>query len=207
MLTAIRFAAMITVVFALCGPARAQAVPPPASIAPAAPAVRVDKMTIDNGPARTVKYYVTGGSAQLQALVRRVEWVENELSVIDQLQLLKLDTVVNERRVAAFRTTQLTAPFFATGFLPLPITTDSGGYGESALQIALGRQMVCEATPEAALQMIGLLEQMQTALESQLKTLPPQEVKAAQGPVDALGQRMATLPRVAAPPPNLALAS
>src|SRR5206468_4273786 len=113
-----------------------------------------------------------------------------------------LDTVVNERRVAAFHTTQLTHPFYTPGFFPLPIATESGGYGESSLQIALGRQMVCEATPEAALQMIGFLEQMQTELDAQLKALPPQEKKAAQGPIDALRPRVAALARSDVAPPR-----
>src|SRR4051812_46063816 len=84
----VRYAAIIAVFFAVCGATLAQ------PIAPAGSGVTINKVVIDNGPARTVKYYVTGGSPRLQALVRRVEWVENELSVIEQLQLLKLDTVV-----------------------------------------------------------------------------------------------------------------
>src|SRR5262245_21514742 len=95
-----RFAGILAVISAACGPARAQAIAPPSS------GVTIDKMVIQNGLARTVKYSVTGGSPRLQALVRRVEWVENELGVIEQLQLLKLETVINERRVAAVRTAQ-----------------------------------------------------------------------------------------------------
>src|SRR6266852_6328778 len=149
MLSPFRFAGIITVIFAVCGPARAQQIAPPGS------GVTIDKIVIDNGPAHTVKYFVKGGSPQLQALVRRVEWAENELSVIEQLQLLKLDTVVNERRVAAFRTAQLTNPYGSPGFIPVSFPIDIGGDGESSLQRALGRQLASEATPEAALQMIG----------------------------------------------------
>jgi hypothetical protein len=134
-------------------------------------------------------------------LVRRVEWAENELSVIEQLQLLKLDTVVNERRVAAFRTAQQTSPYYPPAFMPPPAATGDGGDGGSSLQRALQEQLVCAATPDAALQLIGFLEQMQTLLEAELKALPPQEKKAVQGPVDALRPRLDALPRREAPPP------
>ena len=107
-----RFAAIIIATVAVCGSVRTQELAPPGS------AVSINKITIHGPFSQTVKYYVTGGSPRLQALVRRVEWAENELSVIEQLQLLKLDTVVNERRVAAFRTEQLTNPYYPPGFMP-----------------------------------------------------------------------------------------
>ena len=196
MLSPFRFAGILTVIFAVCGPARAQELAPPGS------GVSVQKLAVDNGLAHTVKYFVKGGSPRLQALVRRVEWAENELSVIEQLQLLKLDTVVNERRVAAFRTAQVTNPDYPPGFIPLSIATVNGGDGDSSLQRALKWQLAHEATPEAALQLIGFLEQMQTQLDAELKALPPQEKKAAQGPVDALRPRLAALPRRDVPPPR-----
>ena len=196
MLSPLRLAGIITVIFAVCGSATAQ------QIAPAGSGVTIDKVVVDNGPAHTVKYFVTGGSPQLQAVVRRVEWAENELTVIEQLQLLKLDTVVNERRVAAFRTEQLTNPYYPPGFIPLAIATDNGGDGASSLQRALKWQLASEATPEAALQLMGFLEHLQTDLDAQLKALPPQEKKAAQGPIDALRPRLAALPRRDVPPPR-----
>src|SRR5262249_39195869 len=110
MLSQFRFAGIITVIFAVCGPARAQELAPPGS------GVSIHKQVIEGAFSQTVKYYVKGGSPGLQALVRRVEWTENELIVIEQLQRLKLDTVVNERRVAAFRTAQLTNPYYPPGF-------------------------------------------------------------------------------------------
>jgi hypothetical protein len=187
MLSPLRFAGIITVILAVCGLASAQ------QIAPKGSGVTIDKMVVDNGPAHTVKYFVKGGSPRLQALVRRVEWTENELSVIEQLQLLKLDTVVNERRAAAFRATQLTTPYFPPGFIPASFVTDNGCDGTSALQRALTGQLAYEATPQAALQLIGFLEQQQTQLDAELKALAPQEKKAAQGPVDALRPRLAAL--------------
>src|SRR5438105_268541 len=196
MLSPLRFAGIITVIFAVCGPARAQA------IVPAGSGVKIDKMVVDNGLAHTVKYFVTGGSPRLQALVRRVEWAENELSVIEQLQGLKLDTVVNERQVAAFRTAQLTNPYYPPGFIPPALATDNGCGGASCLQRALTGQLAYEATPQAALQLIGFLEQQQTELDAQLKALPPKDKKAAQGPVDALRQKVAALPRSDGPAPQ-----
>jgi hypothetical protein len=133
-------------------------------------------------------------------VVRRVEWAENELSVIEQLQRLKLDTVVNERRVAAFRTAQLTSPYYLPGFIPPYFATDIGGDYGSPLQWALQGQLAYQATPQAALQLIGFLEQLQTELDAELKALPPKEKKAAQGPVDALRPRVAALPRGEVPP-------
>jgi hypothetical protein len=195
----LRFAVIITVIFAVCGSARAQQIAPPGS------GVTIDKVVVENGLAHTVKYFVKGGSPRLQALVRRVEWTENELSVVEQLQLLKLDTVVNERRVAAVRTSQLTNPYFPPGFIPPPIATDYGCYGPSSLQRALTGQLAYEATPQAALQLIDFLEQQQTQLEVELKALPPQEKKAAQGPIDALRQRVAALPRGDVPPRAVSL--
>ena len=196
MLSPLRFAGIITVIFAVCGSGRAQ------QIAPAGSGVTIDKVVVDNGAAHTVKYAVTGGSPQLQAVVRRVEWAENELSVIEQLQLLKLDTVVNERRVAAFRTAQLTNPDYPPGFLPPSLAPNYGGAGASSLQSALKRQLACEATPEAALQLIGFLEHLQTQLDAELKALPPEEKTAAQGPIDALRPRVAALARSDVAPPR-----
>ncbi len=192
MLSPFRFAGILTVIFAVCGSASAQELAPPGS------GVSIHKLVISTSSSHTVSYFVKGGSPRLQALVRRVEWAENELSVIEQLQLLKLDTVVNERRVAAFRTAQLTNPGYPPGFIPLSSTT---GNGASSLQRAFQRQLAYEATPEAALQLIGFLEQMQTQLDAELKALTPQEKEAAQGPIDALRARVAALPRCAVPPP------
>jgi hypothetical protein len=185
------YAGIITVTLTIGGPARAQPIAPPGS------GVTIKKIVVDNGPARSVKFYVTGGSPRLEALVRRVEWAENELSIVEQLQLLKLETVVNERRVAGFRTAQLTSPLSALSFLPYSSATYYGGYGgdgQSSLQRVLTGQLALEATPEAALQLIGFLEEKQTELDAQLKALPPQEKKAAQGFIDDLRPRLAALP-------------
>jgi hypothetical protein len=208
MLSASRFAGILAVILTVCGPAWAQ------PMAPAGSGVKIDKVVVENGLSHTVKYYVTGGSPKLQALVRRVEWAENELTVIEQLQGLKQDTVVNDRRIAAFRTAQLTNPFNPPGYVPFPVAPDHGSTGASPLQKALTWQLAAEATPQAALQQIDFLEQMQTQLEAELKALPAQEKKEAQGPIDALRPRLAALtgskvpspqPQPAAPPQQVSL--
>ena len=56
MLSPFRFAGILTVIFAVCGPMRAE------QIAPAGSRVTIDKLVIDNGPSHTVKYFVKGGS-------------------------------------------------------------------------------------------------------------------------------------------------
>ncbi len=195
MLSQLRFTAILILIFAVCGPAGAQELAPPGS------GISIQKLTIDDGPVQTVSYSVKGGSPPLHALVHRLEWAENEVSVIEQLQLLKLDTVVNDRRLADFRTAQLTNPYNPPGFIPFPVGPN-GGDGGSGLQRALASQLAGEATPEAAMQVIGFLEQFQTDLEKELKALPLQEQKAAEGSVDALRPRLAALTRGNVPPPQ-----
>jgi hypothetical protein len=196
MLSPFRFAGIITVIVAACGSARAQI------IAPAGSGVTIRKLDIVNGVTHTVQYFVTGGSPRLQALVRRVEWAENELSVIEQLQLLKLDIVAKERRAAAYPTLQITNLYYSPGFIPVSFAPDYGFDGTSFLQRALQAQLADEATPEAAMELIGFLEQLQTELDAELKALPPQEQKAVQGPIDALRPRVAALPHRDVPPPR-----
>ncbi len=193
MLTSFRYAGIITAIFAVCGPATAQ------ELAPSGSGVSIHKMVIDNGSAKTVKYYVTGGSPKLQALVRRVEWTENELGVIEQLQGLKLDIVTSERRMVAARAAQLTAPYVPPGFVSPSMGTYGGGDDRGSLQKALNYQLAYEATPQMALQMIGYLEQVQTEFDAELKALPPQELKAAKGLIDDLRPRLAALPGSAVP--------
>jgi hypothetical protein len=199
MLSPVRFALILSVTFAACGAVRAQ----DEAIAPVGSGVTINRMVIENGPTHTVQYAVLGGSPQLQALVRRIEWTENELSVVEQMQLLKLDTVVSERQVTAFRTAQLASPYFPPGFTPPAVGAD-GRYDGSFLQTALTGQLAYEATPQAAMQLIGFLEENQAELDAQLKALPPQEKKAAQGAIDALRPRVAALsgPDVPAPQPS-----
>src|SRR5262249_26098587 len=92
--------------------------------------------------------------------------------------------------------------YYPPGFIPFPIAIDNGGDRGGFLQRALQRQLADEATPEAALQLIGFLELVQTDLDAELKALPPQEQKEAQAPIDALGRGVAAVPRSDVPPPR-----
>ena len=195
MLARLRRAGILALVVAACGPAGAQDLAPPGT------GVSIHKVTVTSPHTRTVKYYVTGGSPRLLALVRRVEWAENEMSVVEQLQQLRLDTVVNERRVAAARTDQFTNPYFTAGYVPPPVYVGGGGHGGSSFQRALKEQLAHQATPGAALQLIGFLEQVQTELDAELKALPPLEQEAGKSRVDDLRKRVEALPRRAAPAP------
>ncbi len=196
MLSPFRSAGVITAIFAVCGSARSQELAPPGT------GVSIHKLTINTALSRTVKYTVKGGSPRLQALVRRVEWAENELSVVEQLQQLKLDTVIYERQAMTFRAAQLTPLYFPTGSNSYSRSAYYGGHSETSLQRGLGEQLAYEATPQVALNLIGFLEQVQTELEAQLKALPPQEKKEAEGPIAALRPRVAALSRadIASPP-------
>ena len=79
------------------GPARSQELAPPGS------GVSIYKQVIDSAFSHTVKYYVKGGSPRLQALVRKLQWAENEVAVVEQLQVLRQDIVTAEQRVQSLR--------------------------------------------------------------------------------------------------------
>src|SRR5260221_12787688 len=175
MRSSFRFAGVIAVIFAVCGAAGAQELAPPGS------GVSISKIVIYSGSIHAVKYLVKGGSPRLQALVRRVEWTENELSVVEQLQMLKLDTVVNERYAAAFRSSQLTSPYFPPGFGPLSGAAGHGWDRSSPLQRSLSRQMAYEATSQAPVQLNGLLDHIPNQLNPMLREPPPQGKQAARG--------------------------
>jgi hypothetical protein len=190
MLPAFRFPWIVVLLLAIVvGPARAQ------QAAPAVPPVTIDKTVIESGLSHTVKYFVSGGSPRLQAMVRSLEWAENEVTLIEQLQQLKLEIVVNERQTGSVRTLPQAGFGYSPGYRPVPVYGGSGG--ESSLRGALSGVIANEATPEAALQAFSLLEHVQTDLIRELLKLPPQEQQAMQAPIDALRTKVACLPRPA----------
>src|SRR5438876_6957500 len=83
MLFPFRFAGIITVIFAVCGPARAQELAPPGSD------VSIHKMVIDSGFSHTVKYFVKGGSPPPLAPVPPAGWGEKEVKVVEKLTHLE----------------------------------------------------------------------------------------------------------------------
>jgi hypothetical protein len=147
------------------GPAGAQ------QARPAAPAAvpQVNKMTIFNGPVPMVSYSVQGGSPHLQALAQTLQYTENELNLTNELQKLRLGIVVNEQTLDTVRTSQ------QLGFGPISTPGYVACYAspDSALKRALIPQLVQEATPAMAYELINLREQVQTELRAeQNKALP-----------------------------------
>ncbi len=157
-----RAAGVLALVVLGAGPLAAQ------EAKPAAPPAR--KLEIWNGPLRTVYYSLPEGSPHRQALYRILQWAENEVALVEQLQQLKLEYVANDRRLESFRTArQLSyAPWFCGGGC-------CGGdvACEPSLKTALSGQLAQEATPEAALRLIRLLEQAQTDIATEEKPAPP----------------------------------
>jgi hypothetical protein len=149
-------AALVTVLF-LAGTAGAQETAPPATVP------QIHKMTIMNGAVPTVSYSVQGGSPHLQALVKTLEFTENELTLTTQLQKLRTGIVANEQALASFRTWQQLglgptgAPGYAACYAP----------PDNALQRALAPGLAQEATPAAAFALINLWEQVQTELHAE----------------------------------------
>lgn len=151
----------------------------------------VHKVVIENGLAHTVKYFVEGGSPRLHAMYRILQWAENEVVVVEQLQLLKLDYVTQERRLSAFTTVQQTT----FGYPPLWATPGCGAYGsESSLKGALAGVLADEATPAGSMQILRMLEEAETQLAAELKKLPAEERPMIQKRVEALRKAVAALP-------------
>jgi hypothetical protein len=134
-------------------------------------------MQIFNGSLETVSYAVQGGSPQLQRAYRLLQYAEQEVSVVEQLQLLKLEYVHNERQLEALRTAQQLSYF-------MPRFTSGGDSfaGESTLKSAVSYGLADEATPERAEQIIRRLEQAQLDLAQELKNLPAKGQASQRGP-------------------------
>jgi hypothetical protein len=150
-------AAVLTALVLATGPLAAQE---------ARPAPQIHKLTIYNGNTRTVTYSVQNGSPRLRARVRALQYAENEVMLVEQLQQLKMDYVANERALEAIQISRAVAQ----GPFPGP------GWGrESSIKYALADVLAAEATPEAALWLIGVLEQAESELAQELQKLPPEQ--------------------------------
>src|SRR5205085_1652184 len=73
-------------------PAATQEPKPPTSSSP------IHKLTVYNGDVPVVSYTTTSDSPRLQALCRILQWAENEVTLVDQLQRLKFDYLRAERQ-------------------------------------------------------------------------------------------------------------
>jgi hypothetical protein len=121
-------------------------------------------MTIWNGPVPTVSYSVAGGSPHLQALAQALQYTDNEINLINELQKLRLGIVVHEQTLDTVRTSQ------ALGFGPI----STPGYpckapADSALKRALIRGLAQEATPAMAYELINMREQVKSELQAEQK--------------------------------------
>jgi hypothetical protein len=170
-----RAATLLTAFLLTAGPLAAQDAKPAAP----APPRTANKLEIWSGPMRRVYYSVPNGSPHVQALYRRLQWAENEVTIVEQLQQLKMDYVNNERRLEAFRTAQqLTyAPWVAGGCYYA-----GGASCESSLKSSLSGMLAQESTTESALGLFHLLEQAQTdvAAEQLKRSLPTPRMPPAQ---------------------------
>jgi hypothetical protein len=146
----------------------------------------VQKLTIYNQSTPTVYYYTTSDSPRLQALCRTLQWAENEVALVEELQRLKLDYVRNERRLAASYMASPLNPAALPGYPSYPRP-------ESALSYSLAGVLADEATPERALQLILLLEQAQTDLAEELKRMAPKDRAGLEGDAKALAKAIALL--------------
>lgn len=146
----------------------------------------VQKLVIYNQSTPTVYYSTTSDSPRLQALCRTLQWAENEVALVGELQRLKLDYVRGERRLAASYLAYPPNPAALPGSPSYPRP-------ESALSSSLAGVLADEATPERALQLIFLLEQAQTDLAEELKRMAPEDRAGLEGDGKALARAIALL--------------
>jgi hypothetical protein len=167
--------------------------PPPAAQRP-----KISKLTIDVNGTQTVHYTVQNGTPRLRTVFQTLEWAENEMTIVQQLQQLKLDYVRNER-THELQSGNATAfgPRFGSGPGYYP---PSRGH-ESSLKMAISGQLAEEGTPEAAIRAIQLLEKAETEAADELKRLAPEDRKALEARTDELRTFVASLAPNARPAP------
>ena len=145
----------------------------------AKPPPQVSKMTVDNGGAKTVYYSVTNGTPRLNALYNKLEFAENEVTIVKQLQQLRLDYIRSERTAQASSAVYgIGAPSFngtnslgSYGGSYGPYGSYGGGNGESTLKNGLSQVLAAEGTPDAAMQAINVMERAETDATKELKLL------------------------------------
>jgi hypothetical protein len=161
------------------------AIPSRADDNAANPRPKVSKMTIDNGGAKTVYYSVTNGTPRLNALYSKLEFAENEVTIVKQLQLLRLDYIRSERtREGSSAVYGISAPSFnrtnslgSYGGSYDPFGSYGGGNGESTLKNGLSQVLAAEGTPDAAMQAIQVMERAETDATNELKLLSAEDRK------------------------------
>jgi hypothetical protein len=158
---------------------------------PADPQPKIFRMTINVAGSQSVHYTVQNGTPRLQTVYRMLEWAENEMTIVEQMQQLKMEYVRNER--------QREERNASGGF---PGSGGAVGDWESSLKIALSQELAGEATPEAAVQAIQLLQRAEADAANELKQLAPKDRQA----LDLTNKKMqefvaANTPKKTAAPP------
>jgi hypothetical protein len=151
----------------------------------AKPRPTVSKMTVDNAGAKTVYYSVTNGTPRLNALYSKLEFAENEVTIVKQLQLLRLDYIRSERTSVGISAVYgISAPSFngmnSLGSYGGSYGSYGGGNGESTLKNGLSQVLAAEGTPDAAMQAIQVMERAETDATNELKLLSPKDQQQLQ---------------------------
>jgi hypothetical protein len=149
------------------------------------PRPQVSKLTVDNGGAKTVYYSVTNGTPRLNALYNKLEFAENEVTIVKQLQQLRLDYIRSERTSVAISAVYgISAPSFngtnSLGSYGGSYGSYGGGNGESTLKNGLSQVLAAEGTPDAAMQAIQVMERAETDATNELKLLSPKDQQQLQ---------------------------
>jgi hypothetical protein len=150
------------------GPVRADE----AKSAAPVPKPTIHRLEIYNGSVREVNYFVQGGSPHLEALARLVGYTENQVTLAEHLQRLKLELVNSERRLTAARTAYELGQLGQGPLVGVPGLFGAFGFAGGAIfgNSLLGLE---EANYAAAVQMIRDLEQLQKEMAEELKKGPP----------------------------------
>jgi hypothetical protein len=164
---------------------------------------KVYRAEFNNGPVMTVYYFVNGGTPRLRALYRTLQWAENEVTLVEHLQQLKLEYVNNERALEARHRAQVAC------FRPPWCWNCDSCYSESSLKGAMSGVLAQEATPQAAVQAIQMLERAEIEAADELKKLTPADRQGLRKRTEALHNAVAVFapPQATTPTIRLALKS
>ena len=176
----------------------------------AKPRPQVSKLTVDNGGAKTVYYSVTNGTPRLNALYNKLEFAENEVTIVKQLQQLRLDYIRSERTAQASSAVYgIGAPSFngtnslgSYGGSYGPYGSYGGGNGESTLKNGLSQVLAAEGTPDAAMQAINVMERAETDATKELKLLTPQDQQQLQETTQKMKDFVAAQTQQSTQPPS-----
>ena len=139
-------------------------------VRPAGSPPHVHKLTVMNGSLPTVSYFVQRGSPHQQALYRSLQFTENELTLTEEVQRLRMAATARETAGSGQR------GWFRPGL----------GY------LGYGSDFYYPAT-DSALQLINLRQEIQTELAKAKSPAALQDRKAPQGQAQAVEMAMSAL--------------